>query len=385
MDDFVLCRESEVKLGTQKDSPTELPAERRFFVLKPDTRNLRLVRDLANRALYYPTLHAMAKPFLPIYGGLHFMAPLQRDIRVRVFFSSPGDVEEEREVVQEVIKQLQREYGDEEDIHLQYVGWETHTYPSLGRPQGEINEQVEPYEIFVGVFWNRYGSPIGEAQSGTVEEFERALDEHDEDGFPAVLFYFCQRAIPLETLEALEQKKKVVEFRNEYGPKAGLYDTYTDLREFERKLRRGLLEKVRDVRGQLMDEDEIHSEEVAELTSPTESSGDGSMTPKVFLDESLERVRTHFTDFADEFCRVHEDASIEVERQSEDTMAASLQIDGQTKNGCTIRKQQGDRDSAIVYTSGAMAASTLSRDPAFAKAQLTMENGRPGLDDQDFP
>lgn len=314
------------------------------------------------------------------------MTSPQRDIRIRIFFSSPGDVEEEREVVQEVIEQLQREYGDEEDVHLQYVGWETHTYPSLGRPQGEINEQVEPYEIFVGVFWNRYGSPTGEADSGTVEEFERALDEHDENGIPAILFYFCQRATPLENLEALEQKRKVVEFRNEYGPKAGLYDTYTELREFERKLRHGLLATIRDVRGQLIDSGEIDSEGVAEPVSPTEDIEDGGLSPEAFLTESLERIRIHFIDFADELCRVHDDTFIEVERRSESTVAASFQIDGQTKNGCTIRKQQGDRDSAIVYTSGAMAASTWSRDPAFARAQLIVENGRPRFSiDNDDP
>jgi hypothetical protein len=157
------------------------------------------------------------------------MAPsLHKDLRIRIFFSSPGDVEKEREIARDVLEELQRLHGEEMGVNLIYKGWETDTYPAIGRPQGVINQQIGEYEIFVGVFWSRYGTPTGEAESGTVEEFERALENHDQDDIPAILFYFRQTPVEMETIEKLEQKMKVVRFREQYGDKAGLYKTYTD-------------------------------------------------------------------------------------------------------------------------------------------------------------
>lgn len=306
------------------------------------------------------------------------MTAPQHDVRIRIFFSSPGDVQEEREVAQDVVQELQRLEGEELGVNLVYRGWETDTYPEIGRPQGVINQQIGDYEIFVGVFWNRYGSPTGEAESGTVEEFENALDNRDEDGIPAVLFYFCQRPASLEEIEELDQKISVVQFRKEYGEKAGLYETYEGIDEFEEKLRHGLLETIRDVRNRLIDHAEAVPAEVEEPAAAVSGEPDGAATIEDFLDDALSAVETDFGDFADNFCRVHEDAEIEIIRE-ESALSGQLQIDGQTRNGCKVRKRRTDRDSALIYTSGAVAASDVSRGSIFASAKVVAPNGRLGF------
>jgi hypothetical protein len=194
------------------------------------------------------------------------MSPYHRDLRIRIFFSSPSDVEEEREVAQRVIDELIRMVGEDIGVNLIYKEWETDTYPAIGRPQGVINQQIGDYEIFVGVFWSRYGTPTGEAGSGTVEEFERALDERQDGDLPAVLFYFRQTPVLLETVDKLEQKKKVVQFRERYGDVAGTYDTYSDIEEFKDKLRHGLLETIRDVQRTLMASADIATSTVVDPT-----------------------------------------------------------------------------------------------------------------------
>lgn len=307
------------------------------------------------------------------------MTAPQHDVRIRIFFSSPGDVQNEREVAQDVVQELQQLEGEELGVNLIYRGWETDTYPAIGRPQEVINQQIGDYEIFVGVFWTRYGSPTGEADSGTVEEFENALDDRDEDGIPAVLFYFCQRPASLEEIEELNQKIRVVQFRKEYGEKAGLYETYEGIDEFEEKLRHGLLETIRDVRTQLIDDAEAVPAEVAE--PPSMASGDRQAGTSVdgFLDDALLAIETDFGDLAENFCSVHEDADVGITREEEGVLSGRLEIKGQTRNGCRIRRRRTDRDSELIYTSGAVAAANVSRGTTFASAKVVVENGYLGF------
>ena len=64
-----------------------------------------------------------------------------------------------------------------------------------------------------------FGSPTGKAESGTEEEFNRALESHQQSSFPEIKWFFrrIDRFIappdPEEIEHALEQWKKVRAFR----------------------------------------------------------------------------------------------------------------------------------------------------------------------------
>ena len=63
--------------------------------------------------------------------------------------------------------------------------------------------------------WNRLGTPTPRAESGTVEEFERAVAALTQHGQPNIWFYFRQAPAKLDTDEQLEQRKKVLAFKKQ--------------------------------------------------------------------------------------------------------------------------------------------------------------------------
>lgn len=45
-----------------------------------------------------------------------------------------------------------------------------------------VNWYMKEYALFVGIMWNRIGTPTPRAESGTVEEFERAIKSCQKNG-----------------------------------------------------------------------------------------------------------------------------------------------------------------------------------------------------------
>ena len=136
---------------------------------------------------------------------------------IRVFVASPSDVQRERDSLLGVINELNRTIDallPRTAIRLELVRWETDAFPQMGRPQAVINRQIGQYDIFIGILWQRFGTPTGKAGSGTEEEFQIAFRRWKQHRRPIILFYFSNGAIaPPRSLEDLEQLKKVVEFR----------------------------------------------------------------------------------------------------------------------------------------------------------------------------
>ena len=94
----------------------------------------------------------------------------------------------------------------------------------------------------IGIFWKRFGTSTGDAQSGTEQELRNAWEAWRKNGRPDVMVYFsAQQASPATSTE-LEQWHRVVKFREKL-PKEQLWWSYTDPVEFER-LVRGHLEDV---------------------------------------------------------------------------------------------------------------------------------------------
>ena len=88
-----------------------------------------------------------------------------------ILLASPGDVPNERRYVQEVVDELNRTVVSARGIVLQVVSWENDTFPGYGMDaQALLNVQIAEmvkYLLFVGIMWNRLGTPTSRAQSGT--------------------------------------------------------------------------------------------------------------------------------------------------------------------------------------------------------------------------
>ena len=139
-------------------------------------------------------------------------APLRR---VRVFVASPADVSTERRDLIEVVNELNTTIAPHMNCTLELVRWETHCQPNMGRPQGIINAQIGSYDIFIGIMWKRFGTPTGEADSGTEEEFRRAYKCWVQDQSVRILFYFSQASYKLESASEIDQLSRVMSFRSE--------------------------------------------------------------------------------------------------------------------------------------------------------------------------
>lgn len=150
---------------------------------------------------------------------------------LRIFISSPGDVEEERNRARQVVEQLRRRYAGQLD--LKPVLWEELPLQADTSFQQGIDLVLSDQGIDIAVFilWSRLGSPIGplirkddgtEYRSGTEREFDLMLQAREQsDGQrPDILVYTRDddhtfderlRGKPTSEKDSLLQQKVLVE------------------------------------------------------------------------------------------------------------------------------------------------------------------------------
>jgi hypothetical protein len=170
-----------------------------------------------------------------------------------VFVASPSDVDEERNRLEEVIRELNVTWARELGVRLELIRWETHAYPSFGEDaQAVINDQIpDDYDLFIGLMWYRFGTPTGRAGSGTIEEFQRAKKRFDHD--PSALqlmIYFKDAPAPIAPSKIdYTQLARISEFRNSLGEEGGLYWSFDSVEDFERLVRLHLTRQVQALRS----------------------------------------------------------------------------------------------------------------------------------------
>ena len=123
---------------------------------------------------------------------------------------------------------------------IQVITWENSIYPDAGLDgQDVINRQVGyDYDLFVGILWDRVGTETKRAESGTIEEYERAMKKHLVDPSVKVMMYFKQ--LPPEVSDA-KNREKLLKFRKRVEQEGCFYKTFTDSEEFSRLLYDNLL------------------------------------------------------------------------------------------------------------------------------------------------
>lgn len=149
----------------------------------------------------------------------------------KILIASPGDVDEEREAIPEVISRWNNSNAETNNVVLLPVKWETHAAPLLGdRAQGVINSQiVTTCDMVIGVFWTRLGSPTGVSESGTAEEIEWFIENQKP-----VMVYFSSRNIDPKSLD-IDQYKALKDFEKKMQ-KLGLTGSYTSITDFKEQL-----------------------------------------------------------------------------------------------------------------------------------------------------
>ena len=161
---------------------------------------------------------------------------------IRVFIASPGDVNDERGVVRDVASELNGplcRHGWE----IELLGWENRG-PTGGRAQADINADVERCHIFIGILWQRWGTPTGGATSGFAEEWGLARDRFQRSGAPDLWLYFKHGTHASRSVDPVELAR-VETFRREVADaEAAFYKSFDDLAAFEKLVRERLTDEV---------------------------------------------------------------------------------------------------------------------------------------------
>ncbi len=222
---------------------------------------------------------------------------MPRDVKlIRVLISSPGDMADDRRVVQRVAEELNRSVLVDQGFRLEPITWQTHGAPDFADdPQGVLNRQLKDFDIYIGMIGHRFGTPTPRAGSGTEEEFDRAYVRWKEDHRTCrLMFYFNETPVSPYQLDP-DQLAKVKAFRSRLGTLGGLYWTYSDAAsELPELIRQHLLRAVRDYGNTWGPTAAIVGEAAPLSGTPAPDEVDTPLDLAADLEESTESVKAFF-------------------------------------------------------------------------------------------
>jgi len=149
--------------------------------------------------------------------------------QVSVFLASPSDVASEREIIADEVDKWNKRFGSLRGIHFDLKRWETHTVPSIGaEAQDVINKQIDDnYDLFIGIFWTRMGTPTIKAVSGTVEEYQRAYRRYKDGENIQIAFYFKNAPAPMKLIVP-DQISELQNFQVQLQSDGAYYKMFND-------------------------------------------------------------------------------------------------------------------------------------------------------------
>lgn len=163
---------------------------------------------------------------------------------IPVFIASPSDVAKEREITEAAVHALAPRLARLFGVTVVPLRWEQFAPISsydATHPQVGILRRIEPFSIFVGIVWKRYGTPVsGSRHSGTEMEFEHALDHRERI---SILSYFRKAPTRLpKDKTARAQRRKVEKLKRRFQDKGVNWTSYVSPEDFERRIFGDLME-----------------------------------------------------------------------------------------------------------------------------------------------
>jgi hypothetical protein len=153
---------------------------------------------------------------------------------LKIFVASPSDVAEERDKLEEIVRNINLAWGENCGIRLDLVKWETHAFPGIDvDAQQVINKQIqEDYDCLIAIMWHRCGTPTARAESGTIEEFQRAKARYDGNkNSVKLMVYFKDQPVNPSAIDP-SQLLKVNEFKASLGEEGVFFWNFKDLDHF---------------------------------------------------------------------------------------------------------------------------------------------------------
>lgn len=188
--------------------------------------------------------------------------------KLRIFISSPGDVQQERMIAKRVISELGKIYQDY--VNLEPILWEDLPLEATGSFQGGIDYFLNqsPIDIALFILWSRLGTKLGssfrrddgsEYDSGTEYEFDMMYTLWKRTKRPKIMVYVKDTepqlvGSPSHIKELLYQKDKLEQFIEERfkDRETGTnyaYWQFDKQQTFEERLRTHLTRLIKDSIG----------------------------------------------------------------------------------------------------------------------------------------
>lgn len=143
-------------------------------------------------------------------------------LALHLLISAPGDVPvQDMATIRKTISQWNLNFGRVVGLTVLPVSWTEHAVAEFGdRPQAILNKQiVEEADFAVALFYDRLGTPTGEADSGTVEEINVLV----EAGKSVAVLVSASSRPPLSGA-ALEERQRLTEYLSELRERALVFE-----------------------------------------------------------------------------------------------------------------------------------------------------------------
>jgi len=121
------------------------------------------------------------------------MAKIVSSIERTIFLASPSDVKSYRNLVPNLVKEINRGFLARSKASLKLIRFEEDAVPDFGAdPQSLINSQTGSFhDLFLLILWKSIGSKTPRDISGSVEEFNNAVKNYHEHGIPKIMIFLC--------------------------------------------------------------------------------------------------------------------------------------------------------------------------------------------------
>ncbi len=168
-----------------------------------------------------------------------------------VFISSPGGVEKEREIAEQVILDVGRTIKETMKMSLDVIMWEKlpPVTPNLSveKIQDIINREVNKSDFFILILHKRYGSvEHGSNTSNTEREIETILKRHQQSSNNIKILVYFKKIDDNRDQGAQEQQAR--ELRNRLTKAGIFYRNFDDSSEFSRHLTHDLYNVILKIR-----------------------------------------------------------------------------------------------------------------------------------------
>lgn len=306
---------------------------------------------------------------------------------LNVFIASPSDVSDERKVLDSVILELNKTWSKSLKLRLEPIKWETDTYPNFGAySQDVINTQIEDeYDIFIAIFWSKIGTKTQVADSGTIEEFQRAYKKYRNGDNIDIMIYFKDQPIPPSKMD-IQQLININTLKSDLGEKGGLYWTFETTEEFSSLARVHLTRLAQKWSRDLPHDPYIKAKEpsqIKQIKPEDESDEYGILDYQEFFESSMSTVTESFESIASATIRIGE----QFEQRTAEIDQFNLISDSSNRSGARklLKKSSHDLDSFAEILEQKLSIASKARSEAFEALSKTIAIQVSDLDTHDDP